>query len=103
MPERRCDPRTSKPFSLQNLLRMRVESEGALLAVVATPDGYVMASSRDRGDKQGARLAAHASAELFGGAGRSELALAAPSSPGVRLIGRRIEADGRPAFVAALV
>lgn len=102
MHERRRDPRTSKPFSLQNLLRLRAESDGLLLAVVGTPDGFVMGSSRDGADRQAARLVAHASAELFRGAGRTDIARGAPSWPGVRLLGRRIEVEGSAAFVAAI-
>lgn len=103
MHERRRDPRTSKPYSLMNLLKTRAERDGLLLAVVGTPDGWVMASSRDRADKQGARLAAHASAELFGGAGREVFVLAPDARPEMRLLGMRIEVDGRPAFVAVIV
>ena len=90
-------------YEVDDLLISRAERAGLLLVVVGTPDGYVMASSRDRADRQGARLAAHASAELFRGPGRAQFALSAPSWPGVRLLGMKIEAEGRPAFIAAIV
>ncbi len=103
MHERRRDPRTSKPFSLQNLLRLRAQTDGILLAVVGTPDGLLMGSSRDGSDRQATRLVAHASSELFRGSGRSTFALEAPNMPGLRLLGTRLQADGRTAFVAAIV
>jgi hypothetical protein len=103
MHERRRDPRTSKPYSLRNLLRTRAESEGFLLAVVATHEGHVMASSRDMTDDQGARIAAHASKELFGGGGCPSFTRASSAWPSVRLLALRIEVDGQPALVAVLV
>ncbi len=103
MHERRRDPRTSKPYSLENLLKIRAESAGLLLAVVGTREGFVMASSRDKADKQGARLAAHAADALFGRDGRAAFSIAPPSWPDVRLLGLRLDCEGREAFVAALV
>jgi hypothetical protein len=101
MHERRRDPRNSKPYSLENLLRLRAEQGGLMLAVVGTADGFVMASSRGRLDKQGARLAAHVSSELR--TRGATFNLEPPSWPHVRLLGMKIEVEGRPAFLAALV
>ena len=101
MHDRRRDPRTSKPFSLANLLRTRAETEGLLLAVLATTEGFVMASSRDANDSQTHRIAAHVSQKLA--SGRTWISVEAPSWPAMKLLALRFEADGRPAFVAVLV
>jgi len=101
--ERRRDPRTSKPFSLKNLLATRAERDGLVLAVVGTGSGFLMASSRPGPDKQAARIAAHVSAELFKGTGTAHLTRSAPSWPDMRLLAVRIDAGCEPAFVAALV
>jgi hypothetical protein len=103
MHERRRDPRTSKPYSLQNLLKLRAESGAFMLAVVGTADGFIMASSRDRADKQGARLAAHASTELFRGKSHESFSRTAANWPDVRCLGLKLEIGGRDAFIAALV
>jgi hypothetical protein len=103
MDERRRDPRTNKVFSLKNLLRMRAESEGLLLAVVGTPEGYIMGSSREATDRQAARVAAHVSSELFGASRKPWLSLSGARTPEMRLLATRFEVDGRPAFLAALV
>jgi hypothetical protein len=86
MDERRRDPRTSKPYSLSNLLRTRAEREGWMLAVVGDASGLIMGSSRERSDRQAARVAAHVSNELRAG---DELVRAARSWPGVRLVATR--------------
>ncbi len=103
MHERRQDPRTSKPFSLRNLLKMRAERQGLLLAVVGTQDGFVMASSRGLEDNQGARVVAHASTELFGREARPFFMRLSRAPDHVGLLATRVEVGGAAALVAALV
>jgi hypothetical protein len=101
MMERRRDPRTSKPYSLANLLRTRAVREGWLIAVVGDASGLIMGSSRDPEDRQSERIAAHVSDLCRGG--RTELVREARSSPGVRLLATRIDAGGGPVTVTILV
>jgi hypothetical protein len=103
MHERRQDPRTSKPFSLRNLLKTRAERQGLLIAVVGTQDGFVMASSRDAGDKQGPRVVAHASSELFGREGEPFFMRLSRGPEHVGFLATRVEVGGASALVAALV
>ena len=98
--ERRLDPRTSKPFSLSNLLRTRAESERWRLAVVGDDTGFIMGSSRDVGDRQAARVAAHASTDL---AQREQFVREARTQPGVKLVSVRIDVNARGITISVLV
>src|SRR5437870_4683061 len=66
--DRRKDPRTSRTFSLGNLLRMRAERLSWEVALVGTRDGFLLASSRGAQDRFAHQTAAHVSAQLFAGA-----------------------------------
>lgn len=102
MHERRRDPRTSKPFSLSNLLRTRAEREGWMLAVVGDDSGMLMGSSRPQGDRQSERIAAHVSAELFPGK-RDQILRVAPTWPGVRLVATRLDVGPKSVSVSIMV
>lgn len=102
MDERRRDPRDSKPFSLENLLRTRAQREGWMLAVVGDDSGMIMGSSRDKGDRQAERVAAHVSAELRPGK-RDDMTRVAPTWPGVRLVATRLDVGAKSVSVSIML
>ena len=70
MIERRQDPRTDTRFSLHNLLRVRALRHRLSLAVLGTPEGMLMAGSRE--DRPAQRAVAHAALALVNGGERFE-------------------------------
>jgi hypothetical protein len=103
--ERRKDPRTSRTFSLGNLLRTRAESLSWEVAIVGTRDGLLLASSRGAQDRFAQRAAAHVSARLFAGEpARSDgpFDWAPPLKPEVKLAGERFTVRGQPVFLAVV-
>lgn len=97
MNERRRDPRTDTRFSLRNLLRVRSHEHQLSLAVLGTPDGMLMAGSRE--DRPAQRAVAHAALALIGKGERFELE---GKRTDATVLGLRFEANGGALCLAVL-
>lgn len=103
--DRRKDPRTSRTFSLGNLLRTRAERLSWEVALVGTRDGFLLASSRGHQDRFAHQAAAHVSAQLFAAGGVTSardgpFACQDALRREMRVTGERFTVRGQPVFIA---
>ena len=97
--DRRIDSRRDATFSLRNLLKVRTTRLDYSLAVLGTPDGLVMAGSRE--DDLAQLTAAQVSFRLFRGE-EAPFGRFTRSNLGARVTGVRFEIEGSELFLAVV-